>query len=148
MIEVVTDDKWRQPIGKYLKEKCYITADIGDEFSYIGFIEDDKILGGFLFTDFDGHNIYVHLALETPRIFSRKHIKYVFDYGFNQLKCGRMTAVCRNGYERNERILSGTGWQKEGIVRKVMKINNEFVDAAVYGMLKHECKWIGGNNGR
>ena len=59
-----------------------------------------------------------------------------------------MTAVCRNGYERNERILSGTGWQKEGIVRKVMKINNEFVDAAVYGMLKHECKWIGGNNGR
>ena len=56
--------------------------------------------------------------------------------------------MCRNGYERNERILSGTGWQKEGIVRKVMKINNEFVDAAVYGMLKHECKWIGGNNGR
>ena len=43
MIEVVTDDKWRQPIGKYLKEKCYITADIGDEFSYIGFIEDEKI---------------------------------------------------------------------------------------------------------
>ena len=72
----------------------------------------------------------------------RKHIKYVFDYGFNQLKCGRMTAVCRNGYERNERILSGTGWTKEGIVRKVMKIKNEFVDAAVYGMLKDECKWI------
>ena len=55
-----------------------------------------------------------------------------------------MTAVCRNGYERNERILSGTGWIKEGIVRKVMKINNEFVDAAVYGMLKDECKWIKG----
>jgi RimJ/RimL family protein N-acetyltransferase len=53
-----------------------------------------------------------------------------------------MTAVCRNGYERNERILSGTGWTKEGIVRKVMKIKNEFVDAAVYGMLKDECKWI------
>jgi len=23
-----------------------------------------------------------------------------------------------------------------------MKINNEFVDAAVYGMLKTECRWI------
>ena len=75
-------------------------------------------------------------------IFNKKNIRTVFDYGFNQLGCGRMTAVCRNGYERNERILSGTGWTKEGIVRKVMKIKNEFVDAAVYGMLKDECKWI------
>ena len=40
MIEVVTDDTWRESIGKYLKEKCYISADIGDSFSYIGFIED------------------------------------------------------------------------------------------------------------
>jgi RimJ/RimL family protein N-acetyltransferase len=53
-----------------------------------------------------------------------------------------MTAVCRNGYERNERILSGTGWKKEGVVRQVMKIDNNFVDAAIYGMLKEECKWI------
>ena len=73
MIEVVTDNKWRVPIGKYLKEKCFISADIGDSFSYIGFIEDEKILGGFLFTDWDGHNIYVHLALETPRLFNKKN---------------------------------------------------------------------------
>ena len=71
MIQTVTDDSWRKPIGEYLKKKCYISADIGDKFSYIGFVEDNKILGGFLFTDFDGHNIYVHLALETPRYFSR-----------------------------------------------------------------------------
>ena len=43
MVEVVTDDKWRLPIGDYLKERCYISADIGDKFSYIGFIEDEKI---------------------------------------------------------------------------------------------------------
>ena len=142
MIETVTDDSWRKSIGKYLKKKCHISADIGDKFSYIGFIENNKILGGFLFTDFDGHNIYVHLALESPRLFSRKHIRYVFDYGFRQINCGRMTAVCRNGYKRNERILSGTGWTKEGVIRQVMKIDNEFVDAAVFGMLKEECKWI------
>ena len=53
-----------------------------------------------------------------------------------------MTAVCRNGYKRNERILSGTGWIKEGVVRQAMKIDNNFVDAAIYGMLKEECKWI------
>ena len=141
-MEVVTDETWRKQVGEYLKKNCHISADIGDKFSYIGFIENNKILGGFLFTDYDGHNIYVHLAIETPRLFSRKHIRYVFDYGFNQIGCGRMTAVCRNGYERNERILKGTGWSKEGIVRQVMQIDGQFVDAAIYGMLRSECKWI------
>ena len=44
MVEVVTNDKWRLPIGNYLKERCYISADIGDKFSYIGFIENEKRL--------------------------------------------------------------------------------------------------------
>ena len=57
MVEVVTNDQWRKPIGEYLKKKCHISAEIGDAFSYIGFIEDEKILGGFLFTDFDGQEI-------------------------------------------------------------------------------------------
>ena len=34
MVEVVTDDKWRKPIGDYLKKNCHISADIKDEFSY------------------------------------------------------------------------------------------------------------------
>ena len=34
MVEVVTNDKWRLPIGDYLKERCYISADIGDKFKY------------------------------------------------------------------------------------------------------------------
>ena len=47
MVEVVTNDQWRKSIGDYLKKKCYISANLGDAFSYIGFIEDEKILGSF-----------------------------------------------------------------------------------------------------
>ena len=43
MVEVVTDESWRKPIGEYLKQNCHISADIGDQFSYIGFVEDNKI---------------------------------------------------------------------------------------------------------
>ena len=111
-------------------------------FSYIGFVEDDKILGGFLFSDYDGNNIWVHLALESPLVCTKNRIKYVFEYGFKQIGCNRMTALCRNGYERNERLLSGTGFVKEGVVRKCFKINGEYFDGAIYGMLKEECKWI------
>jgi hypothetical protein len=142
VIEVVTNDKWKKRVGDYIKKNACISADLGDMFSYIGFVEDDKILGGFLFSDYDGNNIWVHLALESPLVCTKNRIKYVFEYGFKQIGCNRMTALCRNGYKRNERLLSGTGFVKEGVVRKCFKINGEYFDGAIYGMLKEECKWI------
>ncbi len=30
--------------------------------------------------------------------------------------------MCINGYERNEKLLKGTGFVKEGIIRKAMKV--------------------------
>ena len=49
MIEVVTNDKWKKRVGDYIKKNANISADLGDMFSYIGFVEDDKVLGGFYF---------------------------------------------------------------------------------------------------
>ena len=86
--------------------------------------------------------IWIHLALKTPRCCTRTNIKYVFNYCFNQIKCDRITAMCINGYERNEKLLKGTGFGKEGIIRKAMKVNEKFVDGALYGMLREECRWV------
>lgn len=142
MIETVTNDKWRQAVFEYIKPKAHINEDLKDQYSYIGFIEDNNILGGLLFSDYDGHNIFVHLALDTPRVCQRRFIKMMFSYCFIQLKCSRMTAMCVNGYTRNERLLKGVGFTKEGVIRKVMKVKDKFVDSAIYGMLKEECKWV------
>lgn len=142
MIETVTNDKWRQAVFEYIKPKAHINEDLKDQYSYIGFIEDNNILGGLLFSDYDGHNIFVHLALDTPRVCQRRFIKMMFSYCFIQLKCSRMTAMCVNGYTRNERLLKGVGFTKEGVIRKVMKVKDKFVDSAIYGILKEECKWV------
>jgi len=142
VIETVTNDKWRQAVFEYIKPKAHINEDLKDQYSYIGFIENNNILGGLLFSDYDGHNIFVHLALETPRVCQRRFIKMMFSYCFIQLKCSRMTAMCVNGYTRNERLLKGVGFTKEGVIRKVMKVKDKFVDSAIYGMLKEECRWV------
>ena len=142
MIVAVTDDKWRQAVYEYVKPKAHINEDLKDQYSYIGFIENNNILGGLLFSDYDGHNIFVHLALDTPRVCQRRFIKMMFSYCFIQLKCSRMTAMCVNGYTRNERLLKGVGFTKEGVIRKVMKVKDKFVDSAIYGMLKEECTWV------
>lgn len=147
MIVAVTEEIWRKRVFDFVAPKSHIHTDLDNKFSFIGFVErdvigKDNVLGGLIFTDFDGHNIFVHLALETPRVCQRRFVKMLFLYCFIQLKCSRITAICRNNFERNERLLKGTGFVKEGVSRQAMKIGNEYVDAAIYGMLKQECKWI------
>ena len=142
MIKAVTDEIWRKRIFEYVKPKAHITTNLDNKFSFIGFVENDNIFGGLIFSDYDGYNIFVHLALETPRVCQRRFIKMMFSYCFIQLKCSRMTAMCVNGYTRNEKLLKGVGFTKEGVIRKVMKVKDKFVDSAIYGMLKEECKWV------
>lgn len=142
MIKAVTDEIWRKRIFEYVKPKAHITTNLDNKFSFIGFVENDNIFGGLIFSDYDGYNIFVHLALETPRVCQRRFIKMMFSYCFIQLKCSRMTAMCVNGYTRNEKLLKGVGFTKEGVIRKVMKVKDKFVDSAIYGMLKEECRWV------
>ena len=57
MIIAVTDKKWKKAVGDYIKAKAHIQRDLEDDYSFIGFIEDEKVMGGLLFSDYDNHNI-------------------------------------------------------------------------------------------
>ena len=70
------------------------------------------------------------------------NIKLMFDYIFNQAGCGRATATCNNSNERIKKLIEGVGFEQEGLMKNAMQIDNTYVDAAVYGMLKVNCKWV------
>lgn len=144
MIEARVDEDIRQAAFDYLAPRAHIQRDLEHTDRHIAFVNTQtaEIEGCLLFSDYDRHNIFVHLALDTPRVCQRRYIKLMFDYMFNQCKCERATAMCIDGYERNERLLSGTGWTKEGVVRRSIKVQGEWKDAALYGMLKGECRWV------
>ena len=48
MIIAVTDEKWKKAVGDYVKSKAHIQRDLEDHYSFIGFVEDEKVLGGLL----------------------------------------------------------------------------------------------------
>lgn len=147
MIIANVNEDVRRLAYDFIAPRAYILRDMEHTDRHIMFAEDktpDVPLGVLLFSDYDGHNIHVHLALDDPRVCQRRFIKLMFDYAFNQCKCNRMTAICKSGYERNERLLSGVGFVKEGTVRQALYDENEgvWMDGALYGMLKGECRWV------
>lgn len=141
MIEVVIDNKWKDKCYDWIKGRANIHADTED-YTFMGFVEDEEILGVIVFSDYDGNNIFIHLALDDPRVCQRRFIKLMFDYCFNQAGCNRVTATCDNNYDRIKKLIEGVGFEKEGVLKSMMKIKDDYVDAAVYGMLKENCRWV------
>ena len=144
-INIITDEIWKPKLFKWLQPRSNIWRELDDTDRIVGFIENNNIIGALMFSDYDGNNIFVHLSLDDPRVCQRRYIKYMFNYCFITAKCNRMTALCENNYERNEKLLQGVGFSKKGIMPKGFGKIVNFVDGAVYGMLKDECKWIRGN---
>jgi RimJ/RimL family protein N-acetyltransferase len=131
LIEVRVDKEIRADAFTWLQPRAHLWRDIKEDDRHIAFTEDGQIKACLLFSDFDD-----------PRACQKRYIKLMFDYAFNQCNSNRMTAMCVNGYTRNERLLKGVGFIKEGVIRESMKVNNNYVDAAIYGILKGECKWV------
>lgn len=144
MIEVVSTEEWKDRCYEWIKPKAHLQSleSSPKKFSYIGIIEDEKILGVIIFCNYDGNNIFVHTALDTPRACQRKVIKLMFNYIFNQIGCNRATATCDNDNSKVKKLIKGLGFEKEGLMKNAMQIDETYVDAAVYGILKENCQWV------
>jgi RimJ/RimL family protein N-acetyltransferase len=141
MIETVFTNEQKVNYYKFMISKAEVNFDLHSS-SYIGFKEDNKIIGAIFFSNYDKHNVFIHIAFDTPRCVSRKHIKLMFDYIFNQLNCRRTTATCDSENNRVQKLIEGVGFTQEGLIRKMVAINNKEIDVIIYGMLKNECRWI------
>ena len=66
----------------------------------------------------------------------------MFNYVFNQTNCNRATVTCSNDNNKVKKLIQGLGFEKEGLMRNAIVIEDTQVDAAVYGMLREDCKWL------
>ena len=115
---------------------------LNKDFTHIGYYENDKIIGGTLFTHYDGHNIWMHLALDDPKTMRRSFAKQVFEYCFITCKCVRITAMTTLDNKRCIKLIESAGFKKEGVIRKVVKNGMQYLDGIVYGLLRKECRYL------
>lgn len=104
----------------------------------IGIGDADRLLAAVLYTDYTGHSIQLSIAAESVRWCSRRTVKEIFSYPFNDLACLRVTALVASDNTRSISLVERTGWKKEGLLRKGFGD----VDMIVYGMLREECRWL------
>lgn len=75
-----------------------------------------RLVGGFIFTGFNGHSI--ELSLAGKAVASRGGMAAVLQYVFVQLGCTRMQMHTRRHHKRVLRQLNKLGMKYEGIARR------------------------------
>ncbi len=140
MIRPILDQSWKKKFYEWLQPRADIDT---DDYVTIGFLDDwDNIVGVILFCNYDGNNIYVHIASDSPRYVQRRFIKLMFDYIFNQAKCQRVTATCYSHKTKSRKLIEGVGFKQEGYLKNFVKKHDKLYDIALYGMQKEDCKWV------
>ncbi|WP_377890824.1 GNAT family N-acetyltransferase [Alkalihalobacillus sp. R86527] len=64
--------------------------------------------------------------------------KAILEYGFQTIGLNRIEIRAATENKKSRGVPERLGFTKEGLVRQVEKVNGEYVDHVVYGMLKNE----------
>lgn len=137
---ILIDDRPRDVAAWVVKQLPYPFVIPGDFAAFGTGRQDGTIIGGFLL---HSHRVPGDLEVMAAGIgrgwITRRLLRRVAGFVFEELGCHRATAVVSKRHKAARRMASGAGWREEGCLRHAMP---DCSDAIVYGMLKRECRWI------
>lgn len=115
-------------------------ADFGPS-SAIGVAEDGRLIAGVVYSAWRAApgSLEMSIAAVSPRWCSRRVLAALFGYPFGQLAAVRVQATIRRGNRGARRFVERLGFRYEGMARAAWPTGE---DAAVYSMLRHECRWL------
>jgi hypothetical protein len=100
-----------------------------------------SIIAACLYYDYDGNNMQMAIAADSPRWASRRTIKALLSYPFRDVGAGRVTCIIERTNLPSIRLCEGIGFKREGLLRRVYRNGS---DGWVYGLLVEEAeRWIG-----
>lgn len=106
----------------------------------IGISDGEKIIAAVVYNGYTGRDIQATMASITPKWATRGVLRAIFFYPFIQLGCCRVTCATEVTNQPVRAFLCHLGFSQEGVLREWFSTG----DAAIYSLLKSECKWIRG----
>lgn len=95
-----------------------------------------EIVGAVIYTNASPTNVVTSIVLEAP--LTRRFLRVIFWYPFEQLKVRRLTAMVEEWNTKSRLFCEHVGFRVEGRLRKAAANGG---DVIVMGLLREECRW-------
>lgn len=108
----------------------------------IGLEKDGELVAGVLFDDYNGSNMWMHVAaIPGKRWMTRGFLYATFAYPFLQLNLRRLSGwVEVNNYDA-QKFNEHLGFKREAVLKEA---GRKGVDVIIYSMFKEDCRFIKG----
>lgn len=124
-------------IAEWVRQRLEMESGFGD-CSAIGIVREGKLIAGVVYYSYRPPTVEMAIASTSPHWANRRILKHLFQYPFNQLNCKRITVLVDSENQPVRAFDERLGFVHEGTLRQAHPNG----DAEIYGMLKHECRWI------
>jgi len=106
----------------------------------IGLKKNDELIAGVLYDDYNGSNIWMHVAATPGRQWlNREYLFACFAYPFNQLNVKRVSGWVEASNTDARRFDEHLGFQQEAVLSGAARDGG---DVIIYRMFKEECRYV------
>lgn len=106
----------------------------------IGLVQDNAIIAGVVYADFNGPNVVTHIAaIPTRQWMTRPYLWSIFSYPFDLLNVKRITACVGEGNKDSRKFVEHLGFKLEATLKECHPTGRLFI----YRLLKSECRFLG-----
>jgi RimJ/RimL family protein N-acetyltransferase len=123
--------------GEWIAKRADVTSYDPAKSMAIARVIRGEIVGGVLFTDFNGANLMMHVAGEGNWL-NRQMLKVCFDFPFVRLKAKRVTGIVLASNEAARRFDEHLGFKLEAVLKEAHPEG----DLLLYCMRADECRWL------
>ena len=133
MNRIVTD---RDRVGAWINKRVALDFHYHDQ--TIGLERDGELVAGVLYQDYNGANVFMHVASEGAHWLNREFLWFAFYYPFVQMKVKRVTATVKSGNAASLRFVRHLGFTDEF----TMVDGAPDGDLEILKMTKANCRWL------
>jgi RimJ/RimL family protein N-acetyltransferase len=126
-------------VADWVRARCTGVDSWGTDYEAIGWAREGKLTAACVFNHYSGGDIWVSIAADGRQRLTRGFIRACFRYAFVQLNTRRITVAVATRNARSITFVESLGFVREGRARQAFADD----DAFIFGMLRHECRWIG-----
>lgn len=106
--------------------------------STIGVEQDDELIAGAVYEQYNGRNVFMHVAGIGRTWMNREILWFSFYYPFEQLKANRITLVIDDSNKDSINLARHLGFTLETKLHDAGRSG----DLLIYRMLKEECRFL------
>lgn len=107
----------------------------------IGLEEDGELIAGVVYREYNGNNIFAHIAgSEGKHWLTKRFLGVMFRYPFMQLGCTRISAWLTESNKEAMRFDQHLGFKEEGRMKRAAKDGGDII---IMAMFKEDCRFLG-----